>query len=59
MLAIPGLGVHVVRASMLGSGAPVAVTASEGGITLVLPPGGVEEPDRVIVLETARARGRP
>jgi alpha-L-fucosidase len=59
MLAIPGLGVHVVRASMLGSGEPVAVTASEGGITLVLPPGGVEEPDRVIVLETARARGRP
>jgi len=54
LLSLSGLGRAVRRATMLGSGAPVPVTRSADGITLVLPPAGASEPDRVVVLETAR-----
>jgi alpha-L-fucosidase len=54
VLALPPLGVRVTRASMLAGGAPVAVTQSEAGMTLTLPAGGTDEPDRVVVLVTRR-----
>ena len=54
LLSLSGLGRAVRRATMLGSGTPVPVTRSADGITLVLPPAGASEPDRVVVLETAR-----
>jgi len=53
-LAIPGLGAPVARASLLATGAPVPVAATGEGVTLTLPPGGTDEPDRVIVVELRR-----
>src|SRR6266516_1680380 len=56
LLALPSLGAPVVRASMLSTGARVDVTPSGSGVTLTLPAGGEEEPDRVVVLTLAARR---
>jgi len=53
-LALPMLGARVVRAYMLRSGAPVDVVQSAAGVTLTLPGGGDDEPDRVVVALLAR-----
>ena len=54
LLALPPLGARVVRAHMLGSDVPVSVSQSDAGVTLTLPPGVDDEPDRVAVLLLAR-----
>jgi hypothetical protein len=46
----------VARARLLATGEPVGVAASGGGLVLTLPPGGGDEPDRVIVIELRRLR---
>jgi alpha-L-fucosidase len=56
VLAIPAFGARIRRATMLATGASVAVAQSEIGITLTLPPGAPDEPDRVVVLETSGGR---
>ncbi|HEV8600718.1 MAG TPA: alpha-L-fucosidase, partial [Gemmatimonadales bacterium] len=56
MLAIPGLGARILRASLLATGQLVAFASSGDGLTLTLPPGRAEEPDQVVVLVTARVR---
>ena len=56
LLALPPLGAPVVRASMLRSGGRVDVTPSGSGVTLTLPAGGEDEPDRVVVLTLAAHR---
>lgn len=47
-LALPGLGALVARARMLATGQPVPAAATASGVVLTLPPGGREEPDRVV-----------
>jgi alpha-L-fucosidase len=54
-LSLPALPARVIRATLLGSGTPVPVVQTALGVTLTLPPAGVE-PDRVIVLATAPPR---
>jgi alpha-L-fucosidase len=54
MLSLPALGARVVKASMLKGGERVGVLQTETGVTLTLPSGAMDEPDRVIVLETRR-----
>jgi alpha-L-fucosidase len=56
VLAIPAFGARIRRATMLATGANVAVAQSEIGITLTLPPGAPDEPDRVVVMETSGGR---
>ena len=56
LVALPPLGAPVVRASMLSTGARVDVTPSGSGVTLTLPAGGEDEPDRVVVLTLAAHR---
>jgi alpha-L-fucosidase len=56
MLAIPGLGARILRASLLATGQPVAFVSSGDGLTLTLPPGRADEPDQVVVLVTGRVR---
>jgi len=41
---------------MLNTGARVDVTPSGSGVTLTLPAGGEDEPDRVVVLTLAAHR---
>ena len=53
VLALPSLGARVVAARMFATGERVAVTQSEAGVTLTLPTGGKDEPDRVVVLTLA------
>lgn len=53
-LALPALGGHVVRATMLGSREDVAMTESASGVVVTLPPPSPAEPDRVVVLTIAR-----
>jgi alpha-L-fucosidase len=53
-LSLPDPGARVVRASMMRDGAAVGVAQSANGVTLTLPPAMADEPDRVIVLETAK-----
>jgi alpha-L-fucosidase len=55
-LSIPGLGAPVESARLLATGEPVAVDVSGGGLVLTLPPGGRDEPDRVIAIELRRQR---
>ena len=54
LLALPPVGRPVAGARMLATGEPVRFVESESGLTLTLPPGGVDEPDRVVVLELRR-----
>jgi alpha-L-fucosidase len=58
VLALPPLAAQVVTAKMLGTGAPVTVTQSAAGVTLTLPlpPGGADDPDRVAALTLAGRR---
>jgi alpha-L-fucosidase len=58
VLALPTLGARVVRARMFPSGEPVEATQSEAGVTLTLPAGGADEPDRVVALPLAAQRKR-
>ena len=59
-LALPTLGREVRSARILATGERVPVSASESGLTLTLPPGGEDAPDRVVRLELApMARPRP
>ena len=57
-LALPSLGATVLRARMLDGGESVLVAQTANGVTLTLPTGRTDDPDRVIVLETSR-RPRP
>ena len=57
LLSLPPLGAAVIDARMLATGDPVRVVESESGVTLTLPPGGADEPDRVVVL-ALRSRDR-
>lgn len=58
VLSIPALGARVARASVLGSGAPVAFAQTATALVLTLPASGQPEIDRVVVLETTgRAAG--
>ena len=52
-LALPALGTHVAGAHMLAGGQRVTVRQSGSGITLTLPVGREDEPDRVVVLVLA------
>ena len=54
LLAIGDPGMRVTGATMLGSGTPVAFAQTPLGLTLTLPANGAGEPDRVIVLKTAK-----
>jgi alpha-L-fucosidase len=54
VLAIPDIGAHIVRATMLGSGAVVKFEQTPAGVALTLPVDGADEPDRVIVLVTVK-----
>ena len=55
LLAIADPGVRVTGATTLGSGRPVAFAQTPLGLTLTLPSDGAGEPDRVIVLKTAKS----
>ena len=57
VLSLPALDARVVRATMLAGGARVRVAQTAEGVTLTLPPANVDEPDRVVVLETRRRPG--
>jgi alpha-L-fucosidase len=50
VLSIPPVGGRVTRATMLVSGAPVRFSQTDHAVTLDLPVGGADEPDRVVVL---------
>jgi alpha-L-fucosidase len=52
VLALPDFGARIVSASMMKDGARVAVTQTENGATLTLPPSTADDPDRVVVLVT-------
>ena len=52
-LTLPDLGARVTTATRLTGGTPVAFSVAAGGVTLILPP-APGEPDRIVVLETAR-----
>ena len=54
VLSIPAFGARIVRASMLGTVAPVGVAQTDTAITLTMPVAADAEIDRVIVLETRR-----
>jgi alpha-L-fucosidase len=54
VVAIPGIGKRVVRASMLGTRLPVGFAQTDSAITLTLPAEVHGEVDRIIVLETRR-----
>jgi alpha-L-fucosidase len=54
VLSIPGFGVRVVRASMLGTGARVDVAQTESAVTVTMPAMAKDEIDRIIVLEVRR-----
>jgi alpha-L-fucosidase len=49
-LALPSLGRRVLRAHMMAGNERVAVTRTAQGVTLTLPPGAVDAPDRVVLL---------
>ena len=51
LLSLPPVGAPVAGARMLATGEPVRFVESESGLTLSLPPGGNDEPDRVVRLE--------
>lgn len=53
LLAIPRLPMPVRKASVLGSGAPVAIETTEGGHLVRLPMAGRDPVDTIIALETA------
>jgi alpha-L-fucosidase len=55
VLSISPLGGRVLGASMLGTGAPVAVSQTESGVTLTLSASGGGEPDRVVILFIGRS----
>lgn len=57
-LSLPALGAHVLRASMLHSKEAVVVAQSGNGVTLTMPAGRSDDPERVIVLETRRRQPR-
>ena len=56
VLALPPLEGRVLSANMLDTGRRVEVSVTGQGLTLTLPSGGLEQPDRVIVLQTARRK---
>jgi hypothetical protein len=58
LLAIPLVGLRVTRATLLGSGAAVEFAQTPSGLTLTLPSDSAGEPDRVIVLRTAKTINR-
>jgi alpha-L-fucosidase len=53
-LTLPAWGEKIASARMMGSGERVTVTETETAITLTLPAGATNDPDRVVVLETVR-----
>ena len=53
-LSLPPIGARVVTATMLATGARVTIADSPDGLTLTLPPASAADPDRVVVLQTAR-----
>jgi alpha-L-fucosidase len=56
VLSLPSLGARVIAARMFATGERVAVAQSEAGVTLTLPTGGKDDPDRVVVLTLASRR---
>src|SRR5919109_4792504 len=56
MLALPPLGARVVGARAMGTRETVGVAQSDAGVTLTLPAGSVDDPDRVVVLNLAARR---
>jgi alpha-L-fucosidase len=58
VLALPALNARVLRARMLAGGERVAVAQSEAGLTLTLPAGASDDPDRVVVLTLRRTGDR-
>jgi alpha-L-fucosidase len=50
VLSIPSVGGRVTRATALASGETVPFSQTADAVTLELPAGGVNEPDRVVVL---------
>jgi alpha-L-fucosidase len=53
MLAIPRLPVPAKKASILGTGAAVAIKEIDGGHLLQLPAAGRDDVDTIVVVETA------
>lgn len=56
VLSLPPLGARVIGARMFATGDRVVVTQSAAGVTLTLPAGGTDDPDRVVVLTLAAPR---
>jgi alpha-L-fucosidase len=56
VLALPPIGAKVLRATMLATGTAVGLEETGQGVTLTLPEGGGDEPDRVVRLVTARRK---
>ena len=56
VLSIPPVGGRVTRATALVSGQPVPFSQTADAVTLELPAGGADEPDRVVVLVRQPAR---
>ncbi len=54
VLSIPTWGARVTGARLLATGEAVGVTQTDAAITLTLPTSDASEPDRVVVLETAK-----
>jgi alpha-L-fucosidase len=58
VLAVPGFGARVGRATLLTTGQTVPFAQTDVGITLTLPARQPDEHDQVVVLETHPAGGR-
>ena len=54
VLALPDFGARVIRAYAMRDHAPLDFSQGTGAVTLTLPPSVADEPDRVVVLITAR-----
>lgn len=54
LLSLPDVGGRVSRAWMLAGSENVPFTQNANGVTLTLPPGGDDAPDRVVVLSLRR-----
>jgi alpha-L-fucosidase len=53
ILSLPDFGARVVGASLLRDGSKVDVVQSPNGLTLTVPPGPLDDPDRIIVVRVA------
>lgn len=55
-ISLPAIPLRIGSARLLSSSETVRFIQTEAGVVLTLPPGNVEQPDRIVVLAGARPR---